>query len=337
MKKSTNSEKRFYGDDSAALLTYLEFGSIDRVQGRKNIWDFRVHQQAYDFFMLARYMNDLMLCRDVTQTAGRRRALATTKEYAAGVHTNDLPVSSVRLAAVHVLADGSRPSPVAALELGSTLMGYIDSLECLQAIGAAIDGVVPFSSVDLQAQDYRGIDISPLMNKVAHALHPSHALTLTTARDERAVDLFMAKGVSLLYATSHARDLAAWLTSASVSLFDYSFSLGADQRGYLGTGKKVTYASLATVLRACRAHGKELYVRSSTSVLDPATGRLRCQCYCGDPDTVKRILDEEWRLTVALRKGERSGAPDILGLKSRRASLAAFRRDVVPASQFLSQ
>lgn len=332
---STDRQKTFYGDDSANRLTYLEFGSIDRVKGRKDIWDFRVHQQAYDFFMLARYMNDLMLCRDVAAAAGRRRFTATVKVYAAGVHTNDLPVSFARLAALHVLSDTTASRPVSMLELGSTLMAYIDSLECLQAVGRSHDR--GFSGIDLGASDYRGLDISPLMNKVATALHPAHSVSVATARDDRTVDLFVAKGVSLLYANRRARDLAGWLERASVSLFDYSFSLGADQRGHLGTGKNVTYAALAEVVQACHAAGKELYIRSSTSVVDKANGRLRCQCYCADRATLLRILDEEWRLGAALRSMKRGGAPDVFQLDSRRATLQAFRRDFVPANRFVSK
>lgn len=328
-------QKTFYGDDSARRLTYLEFGSIDRVQGRKDIWDFRVHQQAYDFFMLARYMNDLMLCRGVTAAAGGRRFTTAVKEYAADVHTNDLPVSFARLAALHVLTGAVEHRPVTMLELGSTLMAYIDSLECLQAVGES--HAPGFSGIDLTAPDYRGIDISPLMNQVAAALHPAHRMTVATARDDRDVDLFVAKGVSLLYANRRARDLAGWLKGASVSLFDYSFSLGADQRGHLGTGKNVTYAALADVVHACQAAGKELYLRSSTSVVDKANGRLRCQCYCGDRATLLQIFDEEWRLGAALRSLARTGVPDVFGLDSRRATLQAFRRDFVPATRFVSK
>ena len=323
-------QARYYGEADPRRLTYLEFGSIDRTAGRKDVWDFRVHQQAYDFFMLARYTNDLMLCRRLGAAARGRRFGPALTQYAAGVHANDFPIVPARLAAGHTLARRVGERPVTLLELGSTLMGCIDQLETLQAIGARAGD--RFSTVDLSRMRYRGVDISPLLNDVARALHPQHAIRVSTRAASARADLFVAKGVTLLYAAPRVTDLVRWITGAEVALFDYSFALDRPQRRHLGTGKQVLFHALGEVVDRCTARGRAVLMRAGTCRYDPASGRLRGQCYCGEPRLLRRVIDEEWRLMGLLAEAVGSAGADLPDLFERATwppTLAAFRRDFV--------
>jgi len=52
-------KKEFYKTEEKKSLTYLEFGSIDLLKGKKEVYDFRIDDIAYDWFMVGRYANDL--------------------------------------------------------------------------------------------------------------------------------------------------------------------------------------------------------------------------------------------------------------------------------------
>ena len=285
--------------DALDSLTFLEFGSINLNNSSKSIWDFRLHQEAYDFFMLARYMKDLMIFRKLAREGTTQTLADGLRDYKAGVYTQDIYNSFTKLAALHIaateLAPGTAPRFV---ELGSTLMGCIDAIRYLQIAGGATDP--NFSGLDLHQVDWCGIDISQLLNDVAEALYPSYSLATSLHHEAFAgnADVFFAKGVSLLYAFEQEEQLIDYLVRSRIAVFDYSFALGDKQREILGTGKPVTYLSLSGVMQGLRdrASGKELFFDEQTLQLDRSKNRIRTLCYCGEPKTVHRTVAEERRL-----------------------------------------
>ena len=166
------SSKGFYNTDKTKSLTFLEFGSLDLSQGEKKIWDFRTDQEAYDFFMLARYMKDLMVFRKLSAEA-RSGELGTEQFaiYQKEVHTQDFYNSFSKLAALRVASRAREGLAKASyLELGSTLFGCIDAMEFLQVALGYFDQ--EYRKVDLQTNvDFYGIDISDLLNQTAKAIH----------------------------------------------------------------------------------------------------------------------------------------------------------------------
>jgi len=285
--------EKFYNEKESKRLTYLEFGSINTSEGGKTVWDFRLHQEAYDFFMMARYMKDLMAYRWLRKKSKDLSWAEQLDYYEKNIYTQDFFNSFGKLAALHIAS--STPTY---LELGSTLMGCIEALEYLQAIGARCGK--DFSDLDLGRTSFYGIDISHLLNEVAVAIHPGHQTLTFLEQNEIAgeVDLLFAKGVSLLYATRTTDELLRLFEKSRVSYFDLSFALGKPQERYLGTGKKVTYTSIDAFLIRTKKLGKKLFIQEGNAMLDKKT--LRANFYFGDPDVVSRILKEEQRLRQAV-------------------------------------
>ncbi len=59
-KNKLKPEEKYYRNEKETAISYVEFGSIDLLLGKKNVWDFRLHDKAYDWLMLSRYANDLV-------------------------------------------------------------------------------------------------------------------------------------------------------------------------------------------------------------------------------------------------------------------------------------
>jgi len=185
------AKQDYYSDENPECLTYLEFGSINRVSPEKHIWDFRLHQEAYDFFMLARYMKDLIWYQKLARIASSASLPEQGKLYQKHIYTQDLFLSLHKLAALHVLwhrKSGTGELPQY-FELGSTLMGCIEALEYLRGLGSFLDS--SFSALNLQKISYHGVDVSDLLNEVAVAVHSGYDVRVSVRDDSRReYDLF---------------------------------------------------------------------------------------------------------------------------------------------------
>src|SRR3989344_9439648 len=93
------------------VSTYLDFGLIK--DGEKIPRDSRIDQEAYDFFMIARYLKDLISYREGT----------IEKIY----HPEDLEDNLKKYCAL--LACQRSSSDLTYYEIGSTVMGVIEALE----------------------------------------------------------------------------------------------------------------------------------------------------------------------------------------------------------------
>jgi hypothetical protein len=70
MEKEDN--KTCYGCATHECLSFLESGKVDLKNCKKTVYNFKLHQKAYDWFMLARYANDILVTQKNTETAYKR-------------------------------------------------------------------------------------------------------------------------------------------------------------------------------------------------------------------------------------------------------------------------
>src|SRR4051794_7011710 len=106
---------------TGAVTTYLDFGMTQG--GRRTSYDYREGQNAYDLFMGARYLNDLIAYRG--------------GEVGAAFHPEDLRDNLRKHTALTVCR---RPThPLTYYEIGSSVMGVIDAVDCLNRKYADLD------------------------------------------------------------------------------------------------------------------------------------------------------------------------------------------------------
>jgi len=285
-----------------AAFSYLEFGAIDPVAGSKTVWDFRTGETAYDWFMLARYANDLAAYQRLCSHLSDSDLDTLISEYDSMIHhPDDFSVNLGKLLALGIAGAG-QPRPCF-FEIGQTLFGCVDGMEFCKALLERLD--ISFPKIDLHQVQWTGLDISPLFNQLAPLLHPGH--TITTFDDPGKLasryDVFFAKGVTLLYAVRSVAALFDLLGRCQLSLFDYSLSLEEEQHVVIGTGKPVVYLALAPFLAACRASGKSLYLKRGNSRLDRTTGRVWLDAVYGAPELCRQFVEHDQRVRSAMRIG----------------------------------
>ena len=229
----------FYGQEANDLLTFLEFGSIDIKSQYKRTWGFALHQDAYDIYMLARYMRDLILFRDVIGSAYPTRELLVEK--VASTAHKDLSKLVLKYAAVLTAREldfgGGR---YRLCELGSTLFGFIDEV-------LAVSMVIKHRDVEdyVKAGYYRGLEISSLQNRGAEELHRGYDLDLVLGSSvERFVegkpeyDVFYGYGITWQYVVKSPDDLICLCAPSRLSIVNQiTFSRGETASIRLGTGK----------------------------------------------------------------------------------------------------
>ena len=331
-----SNQKAFYNEEKPTCFTFLEFGSVNTSSGKKEIWDFRLHQEAYDLFMLARYMKDIVECRTLAQRATQDSPEKILGEAHARIFTKDLYNSISKLAALHIIARSSPTQPIEFVELGSTLMGCIDLMSLLQRVGCAVDAA--FSRLDLTRIAYSGIDISDLLNRSAHTLYPEHLLKtfLSMAEYEARANVFFAKGVSLLYAIPTVSDFITHVTRHHLGVFDYSLSLGEEQYEHLGTGKRVTFLNAHEIVKEMHRHDpeKRMYIQTSSVSHSGATPKIRGDFIVGSERDVTALIDETIRMKSILLS--QISSPDIRAALFFRHQEVPLKNDFMPLEQYIN-
>ena len=133
--------KTFYGTNNTTNITYLEFGEIDLVQGKKTIWDFRMHQKAYDWLMLGRYANDMVTYMRMNEQLGRMPISEIMQIYRDEVHhPNDLFLNLGKLCALAIVRDCSPDQELSFYELGQTIYGCIEGMVFCQNLALHLLG-----------------------------------------------------------------------------------------------------------------------------------------------------------------------------------------------------
>ena len=171
------SRNQFYGTDKATSISYLEFGSFDLVEIKKEVWDFRLHQKAYDWFMLGRYANDFLTYLSMKNKLGVLPLKAILKLYNQEIHKgNDSTLNLGKLIALAVTKNDKIPSTF--YELGQTVFGCIEGMSFYLELLKHLD--IEFPAVDLNAVRWYGIDISEMFNHLAVLLHSKYNITTMT-------------------------------------------------------------------------------------------------------------------------------------------------------------
>jgi hypothetical protein len=297
------SSNDYYGAEETSSVSYLEFGAFDLKRSTKDVWDFRLHQKAYDWLMNARYANDLVTYLRLKEMLESDAYSTLAALYAEEMHhPNDASLNLSKLCALAALQDGAEGRPASFWELGQTLFGCIEGMSFCQALLQRLSVDMP--SVNLHEAMWYGLDISDFFNRLSRLMHADYKVTTTTTTDAipDGVDVFFAKGVTLLYACPQVDRLLALMQRARCSLFDYSFALGGAQTSKIGTGKTVTYLDYEEVAVEVERAGFAFHVRCNRSSFDRETGRMFVECLVGDSECVQRVQSLDIGVREALAK-----------------------------------
>lgn len=285
-------------------FSFLEFGAIDPNQPGKKVWDFRVGQQAYEWFMCSRYLQDLLCYSHMTEGFDLSKGIDKPLEvYREQIHhaNSDLSYNFDKWVALTICGN---KSPVF-MELGSTLFGCIQGMVFVDQVMKNLQ----FSSVSPDEVKWIGIDNSEFLNGVARHINNKYQMELFTQLPSGGVecDVFFAKGVSLLYAIENVQALTSILQSSELALFDYSLSTRGAVTKALGTGKKVHYFDYEEFIDKL-PENKTCWVRMDTSRHE--NGMWYVELLCGDSGAIQRFMDRQSQCLAALGK-----IVDMCGLK----------------------
>jgi hypothetical protein len=293
--------KIFYGDEHPKALTYLEFGEINLEKQTKTVWEFQLHQKAYDWIMLPRYMNDILAYQDMLKVLGKVPDQAIFDIYDREVHhADDASTHLSKLSGLAVALDKS--SDLSFYELGQTLFGCIDGMTFCQNLLKAKG--IEFPSVQLKEVQWYGVDISEMFNRIAGVIHSDHHIVTMTdsALLPEAVDVFFAKGISLLYVVRDITQFFATIEKGECSIFDYSFSFADVVDTTIGSGKTVRYLPIEEFLQAYAGRGRKMFVNERNSRFIPETERLWVDCIYASEDVCAQYTAMDTRIRRELEE-----------------------------------
>ena len=283
MKINDISKNKYYGTDSIEGLTYLEFGGIDLKNSKKEIWDFKTDQTAYDLFMLARYSKEIIGYQDCKKSLIDGNYEKFIEIYFSEVHTKDFLNSIITWEALAFLKKNNLPQRF--FELGFTLFGCIEAHE--------VCSILMPKKNDISQITYSGEEISYLLSELALKLHSNYQVEYSLSQNDLKNDgIFFSKGVTLLYALKEIEDLYHYISKPEISIFDYNFSLIEKQTRILGTGKKINYLSLNEFKNNTSNNNSTLLIRKSDLIYDQVNKRLRCNCLYGNKDFLLKFLKD---------------------------------------------
>jgi hypothetical protein len=292
------------GDD---VVSYLEFGAIATSPAVKKLYDFRTMQQAYDWFMHARYSQDM------TCYIWMQEALQNEKYDEAGrlyqemiYHKDDFSSHLSKWAALQV--SGDRPPTF--YEHGQTLFGCIEGIEVCELLLRKAG--VPLPSPELVVADvtWEGFDISPFFNLMAARLHGNYRVrTHSDMLDIPAsFSTSFAKGVTLLYALRCPEDFFKLFGRASCGIFDTSFSIGEERSTFIGTGKRICFLSIDQFLSFYKGSPSIILVRQDVSGIRDDGSRLYVEgIVCKSSEMASRFT----RADADFRKGLQAAFPSL--------------------------
>ena len=246
------------------MRTILKFGYKE---GEKEVaYDIREGQEAYEFFMVARYLKDIIAYR--------------TNKVSRVHHKDDLLDNIKKYAALCVC---KTPKPLIYYEIGSSLMGVIDSLEFIER---------NIHNIDIKKIKFIGIDNSDMMNHVASYTHSGYDLELFKKIKTIKCDLFFAKGVSILYAIDDEEKFANILNNSKLAVFDYTFSLKDSFKKFVGTGKPTSYLSFDKCVKHLQKDGRTLVLLSPFRNFGDDVQTKTYDCIYGERNMVKKYFKE---------------------------------------------
>lgn len=258
------SHSKYYGCEDPKAASYLEFGSIDLEKDEKRVWNYWQDQDAYDFYMFARYSRDLFAFRKFFNE--EEKTVETLNKYVVNSAHNKLMDYLFKYAGMIVVKEKG-----IVCECGSSLYGWIDE-------GLACDFVYRRgrNADKIKSFHYIGNDISELMNEGAANFHSDVKIDFLTkgtilevVREIRKkfgkkLSLFYGLSVSVRYAVRDADDLIETAKSTELSLYNrLSMTYGNETlQAVYGTGKSVYIISLPKLVERIEEQG--LYAKYYT-------------------------------------------------------------------------
>lgn len=244
-------------------FSYLEFGSVNPMTGVRHAYDYRSHDQAYEWLMHARYSNDIVAYQRMMEAINNG-----VSDYVGDIftkqihHKDDVVVNNNKLIALSSVGKSF-------FELGQTLFGCIDAMEFLQQLNMQCLNLP--DKQDLHSVNWFGVDVSDFFNRLAPRLHQSYQMKTSINIDDHphSFDVFFAKGITLLYAINSAEQLFNWLANSHIAIFDYSFCLSEHVKTQIGTGKDVHYLSQSEFFDfydKIRSINKDIWVRGNAGI-----------------------------------------------------------------------
>jgi hypothetical protein len=251
--------------------TYLDFGMTQG--GRRTSYDYYEGQPAYDLFMGARYLNDLIAYR--------------TGNVDAVHHPEDLRDNLRKHTALTVCAPDS--PRLTYFEIGSSVFGVIDALNYLDR---------KYAELNTAAIAWHGVDNSNFMNRMASYTHEGYDIHVAATVSPVPCDLLFAKGVSLLYAVDSEALFGDVLANSRIAIFDYTFSRGQRITDVVGTGLPVTFLSLDECRRRLTTTGKRLILEPYTiKSYHQSPDKVTYDCIYGESELTDRYVKELERRT----------------------------------------
>jgi hypothetical protein len=315
---------KFYGTEKISSISYLEFGAIDLDSSKKLVWDLKLHQKAYDWYMHARYSNDILCYMIMSEQLGKLSLEEIIAMYCKEVHhKDDFSVTIGKLAALKVAQNrmGSG-EPLSFFELGQTLFGCIDAMQFCQSLMS--HSGIAHEPVNLHEVQWHGVDISDFFNRFSALMHS--AFQVHTADEIKSLkgvkDVFFAKGVTLLYAIRTMEQLLEMLDSAKICIFDYSFATHEEHEVIIGSGKVVKYLWLGDFVQKLKDLPGQVYVKQGNSFLDRQNKRLTLDCVYAEEQYCREFIaiDRSMRDSFAGISGQAEGAEILLDTINSRNS-----------------
>ncbi|MBI4929788.1 MAG: hypothetical protein HY841_03425 [Bacteroidetes bacterium] len=297
------NNKTYYGVDNSKTITYLEFGEIDIQNSQKKIWNFQLHQKAYDWLMLGRYANDLQSAVTMQQLLSEDAIEQMLHLYNKEVHHSDeASLNLSKLLALCAAKDNTDLSAISFYELGQTIFGCIEGMEFYSALLKHLK--IDFPVIDLKNVEWYGVDISEMFNQLSVTFHRAYKVKtmFDSTKLPDKIDVFFSKGITLLYAVRKIEDLFNTIEKSRVSIFDYSFSLDKTEDTTIGSGKTVRYLQLKDFLSALKNRKQVLYVKKSNSRFIPETNRIWLDCLFAEEKICQKYIELDTKIRLQVFK-----------------------------------
>jgi hypothetical protein len=287
----------YYGTEHPTTFTFMEFGEIDVESCKKKTWGYKMHQKAYDWFMLSRYANDVLAFNQMKRMIGNTSDQEIIDHFNREVHHDDeMALHLSKNIALAVTQDSPVLHSPSFYELGQTLFGCIEGMELYQDL--LENWKIECPRIDTKKTEWYGVDISDMFNELAKLFHKEYSIRtmlLPSGLPER-MDVFFSKGITLLYAVRTIADLFSTIRTGRLAVFDYSFSMDKVEDTTIGSGKTVRYLRLDDFLAALKTQQDALYINKSNSRYIPETNRVWLDCISGDERICQNYIDLDTKL-----------------------------------------
>lgn len=251
------------------ITTYTDFGKVQG--GMRTSYAYHIGQEAYDLYMGARYLQDLMFYKQ-----GKIDLV---------FQPEDLRDNNRKYAGL--VACKKNTDNLIYFEVGSSCLGVIEALEYLNKENP---------EVDLNSIKFVGVDNSKWMNYVAVNCHKDYEVEVfEDAKDAAHVecDFFFAKGVSLMYAYQDEESMCNMLKKARLAVFDYTFSKEENIKEIIGTGLGVSYLNFNKCKEILDVDGKVLLTRPYViKKYNQGIKKITYDCIYGDKDLIDNYLSK---------------------------------------------